>query len=569
MQKPKEDLKKLLLSIDGKSYPAYKDARGLWDFGDYVLGIDHVQGDPFASPSKLSVRVPSKVAGIPKEYYQAHRRIALEDMLLRYFSARLSKEGRTEGGSGKSGMMFVSRPSQQILERSAVRVLPTGDVTVRFEAGFPANGRRITSHRLIKMLFDILPEIVNDSLLHENYDKRRMKAQLLLSDDQVYLRKYLKENDYAAFVADGSILPRKSGAVDVPMKEAYPFRSPDELAVEIELPRKGKIRGMGIKNGVTLIIGGGYHGKSTLLKALESGVYNHILGDGREYVASDRTAVKVRAEDGRAICHTDISMFIRDLPNGKDTVLFDTEDASGSTSQAANTIEAIEAGTKLLLIDEDTCATNFMVRDAIMRKVVSQGKEPIRPFISRVRMLYEKFGISTILVAGSSGAFFDVSDRVIQMEQYEPLDVTGEAGKVAENEIKEESRDSYEEIDLPSFDRVILQDRALLSDKRIKSKVITVDSFSISKETVDLRGLEQITDREQTAFLCAALKYSYLHLVNGRKTLREIADELYTILEKEGLEKLFDGGTVSGGFAMAPKALFMGTMNRYRRLSVK
>lgn len=180
------------------------------------------------------------------------------------------------------------------------------------------------------------------------------------------------------------------------------------------------ITGMGIPKGVTLIVGGGYHGKSTLLKALEAGVYNHIAGDGREYTVTDDTAVKVRAEDGRSIHDVDISMFIRNLPNGKDTVHFVTQDASGSTSQAAGVAEAVEAQTKLLLIDEDTSATNFMIRDVLMQRVVHGSQEPIIPFIDRVRELYEKEGISTILVAGSCGSYFHKADLIIQMNRYEP-----------------------------------------------------------------------------------------------------------------------------------------------------
>ena len=200
------------------------------------------------------------------------------------------------------------------------------------------------------------------------------------------------------------------------------------------LPHAGKIQGMGIKKGITLIVGGGYHGKSTLLKALELGVYNHIAGDGREYVITDDTAMKIRAEDGRSIKKVDISMFINDLPNGKDTSAFCTEDASGSTSQAANVVEAMEAGAETFLIDEDTSATNFMIRDELMQRVVNREDEPITPFIDRIRELYEQYGISTILVAGSSGSYFHVADCIVQMNRYKPQEITAFA--------KEEAADS-------------------------------------------------------------------------------------------------------------------------------
>lgn len=215
------------------------------------------------------------------------------------------------------------------------------------------------------------------------------------------------------------------------MKHAVPFVSPESLRVTLDLPNRGSISGMGIPLGVTLIVGGGFHGKSTLLQALERGVYNHIAGDGREYVITDASAVKLRSEDSRSISNVDISLFIHDLPGKSDTTSFSTADASGSTSQAANVIEGIEAGTSLFLIDEDTSATNFMVRDELMQRVVADSEEPITPFISRVRDLYEKLGISSILVAGSSGSYFHVSDTVIQMKEYVPYDITERAKTTA------------------------------------------------------------------------------------------------------------------------------------------
>lgn len=213
-------------------------------------------------------------------------------------------------------------------------------------------------------------------------------------------------------MADHSVLPRESGISSRPLKDSVPFMSPQSLRVSMKLPHEGTIYGMGIPAGITLIVGGGYHGKSTLLNALELGVYNHIAGDGREYVITDDSALKLRSEDGRFIRNVDISLFINDLPNKKDTRCFSTEDASGSTSQAAGIVEGIEAGSKVFLLDEDTSATNFMVRDTFMQEVISREKEPITPFLERAGDLYEKAGISTILVAGSSGAFSTLPIRL-------------------------------------------------------------------------------------------------------------------------------------------------------------
>ena len=390
------ELKSLLTRIDRRGYPAYKDIRGMYSFPEYVLSIDHVQGDPFAAPSKLSVYVDGRNGGFPRKLYDTrYRRIALQDQLTRGFGRQAERVAFKAKGSGKSGLISVSRCGQEILERTACSIDPeNGRIVMRFEVGLPANGRTINAREAEKIFFDFLPECVEQALLYRNADGEKLQAVADLADDQHHIRTVLPEMGLCAFVADGSVLPRESGVSSRPMKGGVKFKSPEEMKVSIQLPHRGEITGMGMRKGITLIVGGGYHGKSTLLKALELGVYDHIAGDGREYVITDDTAVKIRAEDGRSIKDTDISMFINDLPNGKDTVSFATEDASGSTSQAANVIESMEAGTSLFLIDEDTSATNFMIRDELMQRVIHRDMEPITPFIDRIRELYDRYGIS-------------------------------------------------------------------------------------------------------------------------------------------------------------------------------
>ncbi len=335
------DLQTLLRQIDHKGYPAYKDTKGKYQFQQYILSIDHVQGDPFASPSKVSILVPGRVAGFDRMCYEsAVRKIAFQDYLLRRIAAKIKDYSFKAKGSGKSGLLGISHPGQEILERSACTVdTATGDIVVRMEIGFPANGRTINAGELGKILFDFLPVCVRQTILSASCPKDSLEKVLFLADDQEYIREELIKRELVAFVANGAVLPRKSGVSSLPMKDAVAFKAPASMEVTLQLPHYGKLTGMGIKKGVTLIVGGGYHGKSTLLEALELGVYNHISGDGREYVITDATAMKLRAEDGRSIQKTDISMFIRNLPNGRDTKAFYTEDASGSTSQAANTVE--------------------------------------------------------------------------------------------------------------------------------------------------------------------------------------------------------------------------------------
>lgn len=564
--KPSSSLRALLKNIDHKGYPAYKSTQGDYNFQTYILGIDHVQGDPFASPSRLNIQISGKNAGFPKEYYDtSYKRIALQDHLTRLFGKSLEKFNFKAKGSGKSGLISISRCGQEILERTACNICPdTGNITMHFDVGFPANGRSINARELEKILFQFLPNCVESSLFYQNIHAASLEQVIFLAEDQHFIREQLPALGLVAFVADASILPRQSGISQKPLKSAVPFTSPESFRITLNLPHHGPITGMGIPKGITLIVGGGYHGKSTLLKALELGVYDHISGDGREYVITDASAVKIRAEDGRSIKNTDISMFINNLPNGKDTHSFSTEDASGSTSQAANVIEAMEAETSLFLIDEDTSATNFMIRDELMQRVVHRENEPITPFIERVRNLYEENGISSIIVAGSSGSYFHVADHILQMDQYIPKDITNFAKKEAK---------AFPAVSLPNepfmepdFQRYFSCNKEFKGNRRIKMKTLGKDAFSLNKETVDLRYLEQLADSEQTTALGYALLYAQLHLLNGKKDIRQIVEMLFDFIEKKGLASILDSKYVKSNLAMPRKQEVFGCLNRYRKL---
>lgn len=560
------DLRQLLRQIDHKSYPAYKDTRGSYRFPGYILNIDHVQGDPFASPSKVSISVAGKEAGFPADTYdQPHKRIALQDHILRLFSRALNQYSFKARGSGKSGLISVSRCGQEILERTACQINPQdGSLLVRMEVGFPADGRRINSGELVKILFDFLPECIPSSLFYKHLDARKIQKVKELSEDQHYIRQQLSQRRLTAFVANGTILPRESGVSSRPMKGAVPFQSPASLEITLDLPNHGPISGMGIPQGITLIVGGGYHGKSTLLKALELGVYNHIAGDGREYTATDSTAVKIRAEDGRSIKKADISMFINNLPNNRDTKAFSTEDASGSTSQAANVVESMEAGTRLFLIDEDTCATNFMVRDDLMQRVVHRNQEPITPFIERVRQIYQEQGISSVIVAGSSGSYFHVADTILQMNQYKPYDIT-ELAKQEAQAFPLTCEDAPPAAP-PHSSRCPRQGGAFKKNERIKLKTMGKDAFSINKETVDLRYVEQLVDSEQTTALAYLLKYMELHCFNGHTELKDIIQKLSAQILEKGLISINEGAYLSSNLAMPRPQEIYACVNRYRGL---
>lgn len=573
------DLQQLLRSIDHKSYPAYKSLRGVYAFPSCTLSIDHVQGDPFASPSHISVQVPLKRAGFPQFCLaNALTRTALSDYLIRQFAGQAAKFSFRAKGSGKSGLICVSQCGPEILPRTACQVdgdPQHGFITARFFVGFPANGRSINAKELEKILFDFLPVCVEKTFYYRNLNAAEVKRAIDLCEDQDAIRKELKKRKLIAFVADGAILPRESGVSSRPMKHAKAFSSPESLRISMELPHKGSITGMGIPEGITLIVGGGYHGKSTLLNALDMGVYNHIAGDGREYVLTDDTALKLRSEDGRFIKDVDISMFINDLPNGKDTHCFSTEDASGSTSQAAGIVEGMEAGSRVFLLDEDTSATNFMVRDSFMQRLIAPDKEPITPFLERARDLYAQAGISTILVAGSSGAFFHIADTVIQMDSYMPVNITEKAKALCQEFPLTQT--PVRPFAMPESHRIMTADPKATGKKRdyrtgavrgeesLKVKLQGKDGFSLGRQTVDLRYIEQLIDSEQTATLGLLLKYTAEKLVDSKKTLPEIVQCLHTRLTENGLSVFMDGTYISGGYAIPRIQEIYSCFNRYRR----
>lgn len=560
-------LRNELQRIDGRGYKAYKDLQGQYDFNDYILSIDHVQGDPFASPSRIRIIINKDKARFPEELInEDYKKIAVSDFLTRLFCFNINKFSEKIFGSGKSGLISISRCPQEILERTSI-VINKDNIEARFYVGFPAKGRTVLSKELEKILYNVIPSIVENTLIYENINKTKVIDRVKLVQDQEYIRTEIKKKDLIAFIANGSILPRESGVSQRPLKNALLFKSPESLEVELNLPNKGLVKGMGIKKGITLIIGGGYHGKSTLLNALELGVYNHIEGDGREFVITDNTAAKVRAEDGRSIKNTDISLFIDNIPNGKDTVKFTTENASGSTSQAANIVEAIEAKAKVLLIDEDTSATNFMIRDDLMQRLVSKEKEPITPFIEIVKPLYKQRDISTILVIGSSGDYFDVADTVIQMDNYGTKDVTKEAKALMRGEINKRIKEKDIFINI-NLDRKLQKGTIESTYKGVKIKTMGLSNISINNENIDLRAVEQLVDNEQLNAIGAIMKWIEENRMNKNLTLEEAVNEAYLEVIRNGLISIdkIKGG--SGSLALPRKQEIMASYNRFRKLKI-
>ncbi|QKY68463.1 ABC-ATPase domain-containing protein [Lentibacillus sp. CBA3610] len=528
-----KELMQTLKQIDGKGYKAYKSVQGHYTFSDFDLYIDYVQGDPFAAPSKIRAVVPAGKRALKDSWLESYRRrVATEDILARKVGAAIATGNFSIKGSGKSGNIQFDRPGQEVLERSAVQA-DSNSITVCISVGLPANGRKINGREAEKLFINAVPAILRNSIFLVTDNEIEQAVQL--ADQQEAIRKEMRKNNWISFVANGSVLPRASGISNRPLKDAVPFQSPQENEVEIEIPHRSEpVKGMAIKKGITLIVGGGYHGKSTILEAIERGVYSHTNGDGREYVVTDQDAVKIRAEDGRKVTGVNISPFINNLPHKQDTTYFSTENASGSTSQAANVMEALEAGAGTLLIDEDTSATNFMIRDYRMQKLVHRDKEPITPFIDKIKQMRDQLEVSTILVMGGSGDYFDVADSVIMMEAYEPYNVTGEARAImSDHPINRETSDeSFGHVSGRSFQQNSLQTQ---KGKKSKTQAKGLTTILMGRTDITFAETEQLVDTSQTRMIAEIIQHLDRTNALGDKSLYKLLDDIEAQMDQKGL----------------------------------
>jgi predicted ABC-class ATPase len=543
-------LKSILTRIDGCGYKAYKEIAGEFEFPGFTLFIDHVQGDPFAAPSRIRARIHRDASGLALALTEnKSRQIALCDYLTRTFYGNCKHYSQGNRGTGKSGLIVIDRPGQEILESTAM-VVNDQMVEARFFMGLPALGRRISGKNAAIMFFKELPGIVQHSLFFNKLNHVHLQTHIDIAEDADVLRNRLNELNLIGFVANGSLLPRASGIDSTPMTGslAVRFQSPGTLQQTISLPNSGSITGMGIPKGVTVIVGGGYHGKSTLLNALELGIYNHIPEDGRERVVTVPATVKIRAADGRNITQADISPFINNLPFEEDTTEFSTQNASGSTSQAANISEALEAGARVLLLDEDTSATNFMIRDHRMQQLVAKDKEPITPFIDKVRQLYDEKDVSTILVMGGSGDYFSVAHQVIQMTSYVPEDVTRKAHHIAQTYAtgrRKEGGNTFGELKK----RIPLSEsfNPYRSRQRLKISASRINEIVFGKTIIDMGDVEQIIHMSQTRGIGYAINYAVQYM-DGKRTLKDVVDQVIKDINDNSLGILtpFVTGDIAG-----------------------
>ena len=567
------DLIELLRRLDGKSYGSYKSATGDWDYGDFSIAIDRVQSDPYAPPSAVRVIASPQTMGIPDAGLSTHtQRVASADFLLRSFSHAIRKmSGQGSGGAGHGSPVQVARTGQEILERSACTVMPDR-VELRFQVHMPARGRTIQGLTAARIFDQDVPDIVVETFdfVSDQADRHLddLHQHVHTYEDYQALQQALVDNNWVTFVADDAILARRSGVSDLPMEDAVPFSSPESLRRTVTLPHAGEVSGMALEPGVTVIVGGGYHGKSTLLAAIQRSVYAHVPADGRQLVATTPSAMKVRAADGRPVTGVDVSAFIAHLPGGADTSDFSTQNASGSTSQAAAIVEAVELGSPLLMLDEDTSATNLLIRDARMRRLVAAEREPITPLVDRVRALFDQRHVSTLMVMGGSGDYLDIADCVLMMDTYQCRDVTDQARAV----VAEMPRERTDEEDFPGGrPRVLMRDRGNSGRGKPKTKSAGLDTITLDRHTVDVSDVEQIVDAGQTEAIAWALRTVLNDLADGEHSIDQELERLDEMIGEQSLDVLTkDRGRPWPAFLVRPRPIDIGAaVNRYRALTMR
>lgn len=547
-----DQLTATLKKIEKQNYRAYQQIKGQYDFTDFTLFIDHVQGDPYASASRFRATRAWSLTGLEwlKDESPAFQRAA-RDFIARSFE-QFAKQENT---------VSIALNGQTVLDSTAVLFTEEG-IELRFRVNLPAEGRSVLGKKANNILTFHLPKFIRRATLERELDKEAMVKHCQVVEDQSALREQLEAHNLVAFVANGSVLPRIAGNCDLPMKEAVEFTAPESLQVTLHAPNKGYVTGLGIPKGITLIVGGGFHGKSTLLNAIERSIYDHIPGDGREYIVTDQKAMKIRAEDGRCVHHLNLSNYINHLPMGKDTADFSTQDASGSTSQAAWLQESIEAGATSLLIDEDTSATNFMIRDERMQALVAKGDEPITPLVDRIGQLRDELDISTIIVMGGSGDYLDVANTVIQMHDYQAVDVTEKAKQVIAQHPTQrhnESEESLQTFRPRALNRVALMN--ILTDGKFRVSAKGKDSLRFGKEFTDLSALEQIESADEVN----AIGWLWFQLAQLPGWCNNPAKEIEEMLSGEWHASLPKQGDLA-----KPRTLdVMAALNRMRKSQFK
>ena len=582
-----------LHAIDGRSYAAYKAIVGRYRSPlGWVLYIDRIQPDPYAPPTAIRVVLPLALTGADTRPTGADESLTGANEPLTGTNARLTATptravalrdylARTLRELLKGQAISIAPAGQEILERSSVNLHETWQddfstpafnapgpyLELRLRWSLPAFGREIAGRQAARNLNLDLARAVAGLDLRESELGAEAWKHCQVAEDHAALQEILVERGWVAFLADGANLARRSGVSQLPLEGGIPLTAPETLAQTVQLPHAGAVRGTAIPAGVTVIAGGGYHGKSTLLNAIARGIYPHIPGDGRELVATVPEAMAVRAADGRAVTGVDLRPFISHLPGrDADPAQFTTANASGSTSQAASIMESLELwgqpAQAALLLDEDTCATNLLIRDQRMRALVSSEREPITPLVDRIRALHRERGISTLIVMGGSGDYLDVADQVLIMDSYRLVDATAQARQVCDSQPRMDT--SLPDFPLPA-QRLPQRPEAKRRGPS-RTRALGTQRLVLDRHEVDVADVSGLVDEGQALAVAWALRALLERHFDGRTSLSQALAQVAKRLDDVGLDAL---GEAHPAFLVRPRLVDVGAaVNRLRSLQV-
>lgn len=530
-----ERLLNLLKNIDGKGFKAYKDISGLYNTADYSLEILSVQGDPFASPTmfEFSIKIKKMTDSI-ELIGNKIKRTAFEDYLLRELYGKLDKNSHTTE-------VFLIKPQEEILKRTAINI-KNDKIFIKYYLNLPAKGRSVLGNEAYKKI-SIFAEKIYEYLM--DFDFEGAKRHIWLYENIEKLRQKMKSEKIKVFIGNGTVIKKEGKEIVI--------NSPQTLEQEIALDNGFSIKGMCIKEGITVITGYDFQGKSTLLEAIAKGVYNHVEGSGLEYLVTDKEAVNIFAEKGRVINGLDMSSFIR----GEERVKYYIEsNASSLISQTANVLEAAEVGNPFLLIDEDNSVTNFLYRDSLLKEYLD-GKEQAIPFIEKMKALHNELGISSLIVTSSIGAFMPCANQVLLMKDYQVFDITNSIEKKnTEEEFKDFIKINKRKLNISS-------NIEEFQNKKTKFKTFGMENISFGKEEINLNKNNLIVDNGQLNFIGELIKKIFSRTELHGKTLKEILDIYEERIEKEGIEEVL--GVKSGSLIVARKYEVAAVINRFKK----
>jgi predicted ABC-class ATPase len=562
---PWERLRDKLLTLDGKPYAAYKGLEGAYRFERFVLFIDEVPVDPIGTPVPVRVRMDQAEAQVPRELWSTPaRQAALEDFIGRRWHDAARRVGRARGGRGG---IFIDPGGQAILPRTNC-ALTEDSVEIRAHVVLPAEGRKASGRLSQPLWFEDLGQIADAALVFAPHASEAVR-QVHVAEDYAVLRGLLAERGLVAFIADGAVLPRDPDGDRPALAHLVTFQAPPELSVTLEVPHRGSLSGLGIPRGVTVILGPAFSGRSTLLRAIASAVYPHVQGDGREYCTTVPDAVWILADGSRRIEGVNLTPFISVLPGGEDPARYHSPAAPPLIAQVASIAEALEAGTSLLLFDEDSTAPRLLARDPLWRYLRPEGKESVTPLADLVRPLYAESGVSTIIAGGTGSSLPAVADTVISMEAFRPSVVTAVARELSAQwpgvRVAEVRGFGGTHHRVPLGDSV-----AFLKGRRLKPEAVGTVSLSLGRDTVDLRALPQLADPAQIRALGAALilaaERGYL---DGTRAIREILSLVEADMAAGGLDVLSPRDYPVGDYAQPRRQEIAAVLSRLRTLRVK